>query len=347
MEDSSIGARGGGMTQRVLVTGGAGYIGSHTVKALAERGYDVVVYDNLVYGHAEFVQWGPLVKGDLLDASALDQLFRHYGPFEAVLHFAAYAYVGESVQHPEKYYRNNITGSLNLFEKARENGTAHFIFSSTCATYGIPETVPIPESHPQQPINPYGFSKLAIEKLLWDMDAAYGTKAVALRYFNAAGADPEPASGKEIGEDHNPETHLIPLIFDAALKRRDFIGIFGTDYDTEDGTAVRDYIHVTDLAEAHVLALEYLRGGGDSQAFNLGNGLGFSVRQVLDHAQKIVGSSHPIPIREEPRRAGDPPMLVGSADKARQTLGWSPRYSDIDAILAHAWQWHQFRFGAK
>ncbi len=334
------------MTRKILVTGGAGYIGSHTVKALAAKGYDTVVFDNLVYGHQDFCQWGPLFQGDLLNQKDLDQVFAKYGPFAGVLHFAAYAFVGESVQNPEKYYRNNISGSLNLFETAKNNGVDKVIFSSTCATYGVPEKFPIPEDHKQNPINPYGYTKLVIEKLLQDMERAYNFHSVCLRYFNAAGAAHVQEPGKEIGEHHDPETHLIPLILDAALGRRKHIGIFGTDYNnTPDGTAVRDYIHVDDLADAHVLSLEYLLAGGKSEAFNLGNGLGFSVRQVIDQAQKIVGDDFPITIKEEPRRPGDPDKLVGSSDKAKSVLSWDPKYPQIEQILRDAWQWHQIRFG--
>lgn len=327
----------------VLVTGGAGYIGSHAVLALKQAGYDVVVLDNLVYGHRELVEevlQVELVEGDTNDRPLLDQLFASR-PFAAVMHFAAYAYVGESVTDPGKYYRNNVTGTLTLLEAMVAASIRNFVFSSTCATYGIPKTVPIPEDHPQDPINPYGASKLMVERILADFDVAHELKSVCFRYFNAAGADPEG----RLGEDHNPETHLIPLVLLTALGQRDSIAIFGTDYPTPDGTCIRDYIHVTDLAQAHVLGLEYLLKGGDSQAFNLGNGNGFSVKQVIDAAREITG--HPIPAVEQPRRAGDPPALVGTSAKAQQVLGWKPQYPGLQDLIGHSWQWHQRRHRAE
>jgi UDP-arabinose 4-epimerase len=317
---------------RVLVTGGAGYIGSHACKALAGAGIEPVAYDNLVYGHRRAVRWGPLVVGDVADREALERAMADYRP-EAVMHFAAFAYVGESVENPAKYYRNNVAGTLTLLEALRDRGIERIVFSSTCATYGNPQKIPIPEDHPQNPINPYGAGKLMVERMLSDFHDAYGTEYVSLRYFNAAGADP----AAEIGESHDPETHLIPLVLDAAAGRRGRIDIFGTDYDTPDGTCIRDYVHVTDLADAHLRALDYLRAGKGSGIFNLGNGAGFSVRQVIDAAERVTGRK--IPRREAPRRPGDPPVLVGSAERARKTLGWTPRFADIDTIIETAWKW--------
>ncbi|MEB3280904.1 MAG: UDP-glucose 4-epimerase GalE [Lyngbya sp.] len=325
----------------VLVTGGAGYIGSHAVLALQRSGYEVVILDNLVYGHRDIVEQVlkvELIVGDTNDRQLLDNLFS-MRQIDAVMHFAAYAYVGESVTAPDKYYRNNVIGTLTLLEAMKDASINKFVFSSTCATYGVPQQVPIPEDHPQNPINPYGMSKLMVEKILSDFDAAYDLKSVWFRYFNAAGADPEGA----LGEDHNPETHLIPLTLLAALGKRESLSIFGTDYPTPDGTCVRDYIHVTDLATAHVLGLEYLFQGGKTDVFNLGNGNGFSVKEVIETARNVTGRE--IKAVECDRRPGDPPALVGSAEKARQVLGWNPQYSDLNAILSHAWQWHQKRHG--
>jgi UDP-glucose 4-epimerase len=325
--------------QTILVTGGAGYIGSHAVLALKKAGYPVVVLDNLVYGHRALVEdvlKTELVIGDTNDRALLDHLFATRN-ISAVMHFAAYAYVGESVTDPGKYYRNNVVGTLTLLEAMVAASIKKFVFSSTCATYGVPDRVPIPENHPQNPINPYGASKLMVEKILADFDIAHRLKAVCFRYFNAAGADPEG----HLGEDHNPETHLIPLVLLTALGQRDEISIFGTDYPTADGTCVRDYIHVSDLATAHVLGLEYLLKGGESQAFNLGNGLGFSVREVIATARQITGQA--ILVRECDRRPGDPPALVGSSEKARTLLGWQPQYADLPSIMTHAWAWHQKR----
>lgn len=329
------------MKPTILVTGGAGYIGSHAVLALQKAGYPVVVLDNLVYGHREIVEEvlkAELIVGDTNDRPLLDDLFasRSIG---AVMHFSAYAYVGESVTHPAKYYRNNVVGTLTLLEAMVAAGVNKFVFSSTCATYGVPETVPIPENHPQHPINPYGATKLMVERMLADFDQAYNLKSVCFRYFNAAGADP---SGL-LGEDHNPETHLIPLVLFAAMGKQPSISVFGTDYPTSDGTCIRDYIHVTDLATAHILGLEYLLKGGQSEVFNLGNGNGFSVKEVIEAARTITGK--PIQAVECDRRPGDPPALMGSSDKARTILGWLPEYPDIQDILSHAWQWHQQRHG--
>jgi len=318
----------------ILVTGGAGYIGSHACKALARAGYTPIAFDNLVYGHRWSVQWGPLEEGDILDRGRLEEVLQKYEP-AAVMHFAAYAYVGESVENPGKYYRNNVAGTVNLLEALRDNGIEKLIFSSTCATYGVPQRNPIPEDHPQDPINPYGASKLMIERVLRDFDAAHGLRSISLRYFNAAGADPDA----EIGEDHDPETHLIPLVLDAAAGTRPHITVFGDDYDTPDGTCIRDYIHVTDLADAHLLALKSLENGADSTAFNLGNGQGFSVNQVINTARRVTGRA--IPVKTGTRRAGDPPELVGDASRAIGTLGWKPRFAALEDIVQSAWKWHQ------
>ena len=323
----------------VLVTGGAGYIGSHAVLALKHAGYNVIVLDNLVYGHRDLVEKGlqvELIVGDISDRPFLDQLFATHS-IAAVMHFSAYAYVGESVTDPAKYYRNNVIGTITLLEAMLAASVKQFVFSSTCATYGVPKEVPITEDHPQDPINPYGATKLMVERILADFSHAYGLKSVVFRYFNAAGADPTGL----LGEDHNPETHLIPLVLMAALGKRESISIFGTDYPTPDGTCIRDYIHVTDLADAHVLGLEYLLQGGDSAIFNLGNGNGFSVKQVIDTAGLVTGRDIKVTIAD--RRPGDPPSLVGSSEKARKTLGWSPQYPEIKDILTHAWKWHQHR----
>ena len=327
----------------ILVTGGAGYIGSHTVKALQTSGYNVLIFDNLVYGHRDLVKnvlGAKLIVGDINDSELLNQVFARY-EIEAVIHFAAYAYVGESVIKPAKYYFNNFIGTFTLLQAMREASVDKIVFSSTCATYGIPNSVPILENHPQNPINPYGKSKLMVEELLVDFARAYGLKSVCFRYFNAAGADPNGL----LGEDHEPETHLIPLVLLTALGVRETISIFGTDYPTDDGTCVRDYIHVSDLAHAHVLGLNYLLQGNDSQVFNLGNGEGFSVREVIKAAALVTRKE--IKVIECDRRAGDPAILVGSSQKASQVLGWQPEYSDIKQIIAHAWQWHRQRHERK
>jgi len=323
---------------KVLVTGGAGYIGSHACKALARAGHEPVTYDNLVYGHREQVRWGPFEQGDTTDRARLDAVLEKHRP-DAAMHFAAYAYVGESVTDPGKYWHNNVHGSLVLLEALRDHGVDRLVFSSTCATYGEPETIPIPDDHAQWPVNPYGWSKLAVERMLADFHRAHGLRSVALRYFNAAGADPDA----EAGEDHDPETHLVPLVLDAAAGRREAITVFGDDYPTEDGTCIRDYIHVSDLADAHLLALDWLENNGTAAAFNLGNGQGFSVREVIDCARRVTG--RPIEARDGPRRAGDPPALVGDAGRAREQLGWRPRLDDLDTIVESAWRWHQARFG--
>jgi UDP-arabinose 4-epimerase len=318
--------------RNILVTGGAGYIGSHACKALAQAGYTPIAYDNLVYGHREAVRWGPLEVADIADRARLDAVIAQYRP-EAVMHFAAYAYVGESVQDPAKYYRNNVAGTLTLLEALVHHGIRHIVFSSTCATYGIPERTPIDEDHPQHPINPYGASKLMIERMLQDFDAAYALRSVSLRYFNAAGADPDG----EIGEDHDPETHLIPLALQAALGQREALQVFGTDYPTPDGSCIRDYIHVTDLAQAHVQALDYLANGGVTTALNLGTGRGHSVLEVIEAARKVTGRD--IPVVHTDRRPGDPPVLTAGAARAHSVLGWQPRYNNLAEILGHAWAW--------
>ncbi|MDJ0688100.1 MAG: UDP-glucose 4-epimerase GalE [Xenococcaceae cyanobacterium MO_188.B32] len=325
----------------ILVTGGAGYIGSHAALALKKAGYEVVVLDNLAYGHPEIIKdvvQVELVVGDTSDRVLLDKLFATRN-IAAVMHFAAYIAVGESVREPGKYYRNNVSSTLNLLEAAIAGGVNKFVFSSTCAVYGMPKEIPMTENHPHAPLSPYAASKDMVERILADFDRAYGLKSVAFRYFNASGADP---SGN-LGEDHAPETHLIPLALLTALGKRKSLYIFGTDYDTPDGTAVRDYIHVNDLADAHVLGLKYLLDGGESQVFNLGNGSGFSVREVIETARKVTGKE--IPAIESDRRPGDAPILVGSSDKARKILGWNPNYADLSKIISHAWQWHQKRHG--
>lgn len=323
----------------ILVTGGAGYIGSHTVLALKRAGYEVVILDNLVYGHRDLVEQVlqvELIEGDTSDRTLLDNLFQSHN-FAAVMHFSAYAYVGESVTDPAKYYRNNVLGTLTLLESMLAASMKNFVFSSTCATYGIPNFIPLTEDHPQNPINPYGTTKLMVEKILTDFDVAYNFKSVCFRYFNAAGANPEGL----LGEDHNPETHLIPLVLQTALGKREAISIFGTNYPTPDGTCIRDYIHVNDLADAHILGLEYLLNGGESEVFNLGNGNGFSVREVISAAEDVTGML--ISVKECDRRAGDPPALIGTSEKARKILNWQPQYPDIKDIVSHAWQWHQKR----
>ncbi len=320
--------------QSILVVGGAGYIGSHMVKFLARAGYRVVVLDNLSTGHADAVRYGELIVGDMADTALLDRLF-HSHRFDAVMHFAAFSLVGESVDDPGKYYRNNVANTLNLLDAMVRHQVRHFVFSSTAATFGEPRSDRIDESHPQNPINPYGRSKLMVEHLLADYDAAYGLKSVCLRYFNAAGADPEG----ELGERHNPETHLIPLVLQAASGRRSHIHVFGTDYDTPDGSCLRDYIHVQDLCSAHLLALEWLQEHQQSKQFNLGNGDGYSVLDVIETARKVTGKEIPVLIKD--RRAGDPARLVADATLAKQQLSWKPDYSDLADMIAHAWNWEQ------
>lgn len=321
------------MTRTVLVTGGAGYVGSHCCKAFAQAGWRVVTFDNLSRGWREFVRWGPLIEGDILDEAALRAAMDEVKP-DAVAHFAALAYVGESVEQPELYYRTNTFGALNLIEAMRNAGVGKLLFSSTCATYGVPHTTPIAEDHPQSPINPYGWSKLFVERMLADVSAAHGLAYVALRYFNAAGADAEG----QIGERHEPETHVIPLAIRGALANDYTFSIFGDDFDTRDGTAVRDYIHVSDLADAHCRALDHLHDGGASEIFNLGTGTGTTVAEIAAAVERVAG--RPLPRRVIGRRPGDPPALIASAAKAEQILGWRPRHSSIDNIIATAWRWH-------
>ncbi len=317
----------------ILVTGGAGYIGSHINKMLAREGYETVVFDNLVYGHREAVKWGTLEVGDLADQKRLNEIFEKY-QIDGVFHFAAYAYVGESVVNPSKYYNNNVANTLHLLDAMKRHQVKNLVFSSTCATYGVPEQMPVTDEMEQRPINPYGASKLMIERILADYHQAYGLNYCCLRYFNAAGADPEG----EVGESHTPETHLIPLILAAAAKDLDVVRVFGTDYPTRDGSCIRDYIHVTDLADAHLRAMDYLRRGGESTCMNLGNCVGNSVLEVIEAAKEVTGRE--IPTVREGRRAGDPPILVGDAGKAEKILGWKPQYGDIRVILEHAWKWY-------
>jgi UDP-glucose 4-epimerase len=318
---------------RILVTGGAGYIGSHAVKTLLARGHDVRVYDSLVYGHRSAVPADRLIVGDLRDADVLDHALLIHR-IEAVVHFAAFCYVGESVTDPAKYYQNNVANSLTLFERMRRHGVKRIVFSSTCATYGTPDKVPIAEDTPQRPINPYGQTKLIVEHAMADYAAAYGWGCTALRYFNASGA----AADGSIGEDHDPETHLIPLVIQAAMKKRPHVQIFGTDYPTPDGTCIRDYIHVEDLAEAHALALERMVPG-QKLAYNLGIGRGYSVREVISSVERISGLR--VPVQEGPRREGDPPELVAAPAKAMKELGWKPRYVELEQIIETAWNWHR------
>jgi UDP-glucose-4-epimerase GalE len=325
---------------RVLVTGGAGYIGSHTAKLLAASGHSPIVFDDMSQGHAWAVRWGPIEHGNLSDLDRLRDVFARH-KIDAVIHFAANALVGESMSNPTKYFRNNTVGTLNLIDAMRGAAVDRIVFSSTCATYGNPVRVPIDEMHPQAPVNPYGESKLMVEKILRWYGECYGLRWMALRYFNAAGADPDG----EIGEDHDPETHLIPLVIGAALGTRPPVGIFGTDYDTPDGTAVRDYVHVMDLADAHLRALQRLDEGTSSQAVNLGTGRGHSVREVLTTVARIAGKA--VPAVESPRRAGDPPALVADPARARDVLGWTCGCPALEVIVEHAWAWHSGHSNAR
>ena len=320
----------------VLVTGGAGYIGAQTCKALKRAGLRPVVFDNLSTGHRWAVRWGPLIHGDLLDSAALDQVMVAHQPL-AVIHFAALAYVGESVRNPREYYQNNVVGTLNLLDAMRRHNVNRLVFSSSCATYGEPRMLPIPEAHPQFPINPYGRTKLIIEHALRDYGSAYGLKSASLRYFNAAGADEQ----MEVGELHEPETHLIPSVLETAAGLRDAVTVFGQDHDTPDGTCIRDYVHVEDLAQAHVLALDVLEGIAGAQTFNLGIGRGYSVRQVIEVARKVTG--RPIEVIEGPARPGDPPNLVADATRAQARLRWEPRHTDLEPMVASAWRWLKHR----
>lgn len=322
--------------KRVLIVGGAGYIGSHANKLLNAAGYKTVVFDNLCAGHRRLARWGEFFKGDLGKPADLARCFKKY-KISAVMHFAAFAAVGESVADPAKYYRNNVANTLNLLDAMRAAGVKHLIFSSSAATYGQPVKLPITEAHPQAPVNPYGRTKLMMEAAMADYGAAYGIRHIALRYFNAAGADPDGATG----ELHNPETHLIPLVLQAAAGRRKDIKVFGGNYKTPDGTCLRDYIHVTDLAQAHLLALKHLERGGRGGAFNLGDGKGFSVLEVIKTAEKVTGRK--IKVVMAARRAGDPAALVASSARIRRVLGWKPRYAALETIIRHAWEWERKR----
>jgi UDP-glucose-4-epimerase GalE len=318
---------------RILLTGGAGYIGSHTAKRLSQAGFEPVTIDDLSTGHKWEVKWGPFIRGDIGNEKLIRDVVAEYG-IQAVLHFAAHAYVGESVVHPRKYFDNNVTRTLRMLDTLIDCSVKRIIFSSSCATYGDPERIPIDESHPQKPVNPYGETKLMIERILHWYDNAYGMKAACLRYFNAAGADPDG----EIGELHAPEPHLIPLVMQAASGAIDSVSIFGTDYPTPDGTAIRDYTHVCDLADAHVLALEHLLKGGCSVDLNLGTGHGYSVLEVIQAVEQVSGRS--VPARRTERRPGDPPELVADASKAREVLNWKPRFLDLCELIRTAWAWH-------
>ncbi|MGE4367452.1 UDP-glucose 4-epimerase GalE [Thermomonas sp.] len=322
------------MPERILVVGGAGYIGSHMVQQLVRAGFTVAVADDLSSGRREAVRGAALHVGDIGDAAFVERLLREVRP-AAVMHFASFIQVGESMADPGKYYRNNVGATQVLLDGMRAHAITRFIFSSTAAIFGDPQYVPIDEAHPKAPINPYGRSKWFVEQMLEDFDRAYGLKSVCLRYFNAAGADPEGA----LGECHEPETHLIPLVLQVASSRRAHITVYGEDYPTADGTCIRDYIHVEDLCQAHLLALRQLLEGGESARYNLGNGNGYSVREVIAAARRVTG--HPIPVQAGTRRAGDPPVLVADASAARRALGWQPRFADLETIVAHAWAWER------
>jgi UDP-arabinose 4-epimerase len=316
----------------ILVNGGAGFVGSHACKALSRAGYLPVTFDSLERGHERAVKWGPLEQGDLRNEKELQRAFKAHRPW-AVMHFAAYAYVGESTAEPAKYYDNNIGGTAKLLQACAAFECKNVVFSSSCATYGVPERLPLTEDAAQNPVNPYGYTKLVVERMLKDAEAAHGIRHVALRYFNAAGADPDG----DLGELHQPETHLIPLVLFAAMGREPSIKIFGKDYPTPDGTCIRDYVHVSDLADAHVAAIEWLAAGKASNSFNLGNGRGFSVAEVINTAAQVTAQSVPVEIC--PRRPGDPPILVSDSSKARELLGWVPRFPGLDDQIAHAWAW--------
>lgn len=323
---------------KILIVGGAGYIGSHMVKMLVDSGHDVVTLDSLINGYHDAVLGGVFVQGDIADRAMLNRLFA-LNKFDGVMHFASHIQVGQSVLDPAKYYRNNVANTQNLLDAMVTYDVRHFIFSSTAAIFGEPSYTPIDEAHPKSPINPYGRSKLMVEQMLADYDNAYGLRSVCLRYFNAAGAHPDGL----MGERHNPETHLIPLILQAASGRRESISVYGRDYTTSDGTCIRDYIHIMDLCTAHLLALEHLMLNGTSAAYNLGNGNGFSVQQVIDAARKVTGCE--IKINEAPRRKGDPAVLVADSTLARKKLGWIPQYEYIETIIQHAWEWECNHFG--
>ncbi len=318
----------------ILVIGGAGYIGSHTSHILRDRGYEVVIFDSLELGHSQAVEGFPLVRADYADKTALDKTIKDYN-VDAVMHFGAYASVGDSVVHPDRYYENNIGGGMQILRAMLDNDVKHMIFSSSAATYGEPTIIPIPEDHPQKTTNPYGETKLMYERILKDYDHAFGLKSVSLRYFNAAGADPDG----RFGEDHTPEQHIIPLVIDAALGRRADVKIFGTDWDTRDGTCLRDFVHIVDLADAHIRALEYLRNGGATTAYNLGNSYGTTVQEIVDATERVTGRKvNAVPA---PRRPGDPGRLVASCDRIKAELGWNPQYPDIDTIILHAYKWRE------
>ncbi|GAA6202855.1 UDP-glucose 4-epimerase GalE [Aquicoccus sp. SU-CL01552] len=318
----------------ILVTGGAGYIGSHACKALKQAGYTPVTYDNLVTGWQDAVKFGPFERGDLSDRARLDEVFAKYQP-AAVMHFAALSQVGEAMSEPGRYWRNNVAGSLTLIEAATAAGCLDVVFSSTCATYGEHDNVVLDEDTPQEPLNAYGASKRAVEDILRDFGAAHGLRAVIFRYFNVAGADPEA----EVGEHHRPETHLIPVMLEAIDGTRPALTVHGTDYDTPDGTCIRDYVHVCDLVDAHVLGLKWLEAGKGSQVFNLGTGSGFSVMQVIEQSRSVTNRA--VPYQTGPRRAGDATKLVSGSTRAEQELGWTPRRSTLDKMIADAWKWHQ------
>ncbi|WP_170342681.1 UDP-glucose 4-epimerase GalE [Ruegeria arenilitoris] len=320
--------------KNILVTGGAGYIGSHACKALAQAGYVPVTYDNLVTGWQDAVKFGPFEQGDLLDRARLDQVFAKYQP-AAVMHFAALSQVGEAMSEPGRYWRNNVTGSLNLIEAAVAAGCLDFVFSSTCATYGDHDNVVLDENTPQHPLNAYGASKRAIEDILRDFEQAHGLNHVIFRYFNVAGADPDG----DVGEFHRPETHLVPLLLDAIDGKRDALTVFGTDYDTPDGTCIRDYVHVCDLVDAHVLGLRWLEQGKGSRVFNLGTGTGFSVKEVIAQSHSVTNRE--VPFNVGPRRAGDCTKLVSGSTRAEAELGWRPKRSRLEVMIADAWRWHQ------
>ncbi|MBM1633007.1 UDP-glucose 4-epimerase GalE [Sulfitobacter mediterraneus] len=319
---------------KVLVTGGAGYIGSHACKALRSAGFTPVTFDNLITGWQDAVKFGPFERGDLLDRDALDAVFAKHEPI-AVMHFAALSQVGESMQQPGRYWHNNVTGSMNLLDAAVQAGCKQIVFSSTCATYGDQDNVVLDENSPQNPINAYGASKRAIEDMLRDYEVAHGLRHVIFRYFNVAGADPEG----EVGEFHQPETHLVPLMLDAIAGKRDALTVFGSDYDTPDGTCIRDYVHVCDLVDAHLLGLNWLSDGKNSRVFNLGTGKGFSVREVIDHSREVTNQT--VPIVEGPRRPGDCTKLVSGSHRAEVELGWKPQRSTLKHMISDAWRWHQ------
>lgn len=320
--------------KNILVVGGAGYIGSHMAKYLSKNGYKPIVLDNLVCGHRLAVKYGPFFEGSMNDPNLLEKIFSDYH-ISAVMHFAAFCYVGESIEQPAKYYQNNVANTLALLEAMVERNVGNFIFSSSCASYGEPVEIPITEDHPQKPISPYGRTKLMVEQILDDFRRSYGLESVCLRYFNAAGADPDC----ELGEDHNPETHLIPLVLKTALGQRPHIDIFGGDYPTPDGTCIRDYIHIEDLAQAHLLALERLLAGLSGGQYNLGNAKGYSVKQVIETARRVTGKEIPAKVVE--RRPGDPAVLISSSEKAIKDLAWRPQFPELETIMETAWAWHK------